>query len=319
MKRGLATFRSWRHWVGPLMLFCVIGIAAGAPWLAPQQDPAQPQDFNLVGRYSDTTPHPPSEQAILGTLPYQLDVYFSLIWGFRQALQFGLLVTTLTGLFGILYGAVSGYLGGRLNNLMMRIADAFLAFPVLAAVVFVRQMMIVIIGDTTQSLLAGGLPASFELTPLQSFLMNADALLWTLVALSWMPYARMVNSGVLRLRQIDYILATRALGAGHLRIILRHMLPNTISPAVVLAARDVGGMVVLQATFTFIGIEGRSLWGQMLVIGRNWIVGPGGNPLVYWWTFVPVTLALVFFSLGWNFLGDSLNEWLNPRRVNSIS
>jgi peptide/nickel transport system permease protein len=57
----------------------------------------------------------------------------------------------------------------------------------------------------------------------------------------------------------------------------------------------------------------------MLVIGRNWIVGPGGNPLVYWWTFVPVTLALVFFSLGWNFLGDSLNEWLNPRRVNSIS
>jgi peptide/nickel transport system permease protein len=301
------------------MLLCVLGIAAAAPILAPLPELSNPQDFLLVGRPTDITPRPPGNEAILGTLPGQFDVYFSLIWGFRQALRFGLLVTILTGMFGVLYGAVSGYLGGRVNNLMMRIADAFLAFPVLAAVVFVRQMMIIMVGDTTQSLFAGGLSVSFELTPLQSFLMNADALLWTLVALSWMPYARMVNSGVLRLRQIDYILATRALGAGHLRIILRHLLPNTISPAVVLAARDVGGMVVLQATFTFIGMEGRSLWGQMLVIGRNWIVGPGGNPLVYWWTFVPVTLALVFFSLGWSFLGDSLNEWLNPRRVNSIS
>ena len=313
MNRRLILPRAWRHWVGPLMLLVVLGVAAAAPRLAPQADPTQPQDFSQVGRGSDTTPHPPNGQAILGTLPMQYDVYYSLVWGLRQALHFGLLVTTLTGVFGMLYGALSGYLGGWVNNLLMRIADAFLAFPVLAAVVFVRQIMTILIGDPTQSVFSGGMYVSVGLTPLQSLLMNADPLLWTLVALSWMPYARLVNAGVLRLRQIDFVLATRALGASHLRIMLRHMLPNAISPAIVLAARDVGGMVILQATFTFIGLGGDNLWGYMLAIGRNWIVGPGGNPLVYWWTFVQVTLALIFFSLNWNFLGASMNEWLNPR------
>jgi peptide/nickel transport system permease protein len=82
---------------------------------------------------------------------------------------------------------------------------------------------------------------------------------------------------------------------------------------IVLVARDVGGMVLLQATFTFIGLGGNSLWGMLLVRGRDWILGPGGNILTFWWVFMPATLALVLFGVGWNLLGDGLNEVLNPR------
>ena len=111
--------------------------------------------------------------------------------------------------------------------------------------------------------------------------------MWSLVLFSWMPYARLINASVLRLRNAEYVISARALGAGHARIILRHLLPNTVSPEIVLAARDVGGMVILQATFTFIGLGGNSPWGYFLAMARNWVVGPGGNPLTYWWTYIP--------------------------------
>jgi peptide/nickel transport system permease protein len=316
MKRGLAFFRHWRNWVGLLILAVLIGLAIATPVISPQEDPADPQFFRQVGRGSDMQPRPPGEQAALGTLPGQYDVLFTILWGLRQAFQFGLLVTLATGVVGILYGAASGYLGGWVNNIMMRIADAFLAFPVLAAIVFMRQIIYILMEGT------GAYYDAYRkiwYTPevystLQTFLTQFDPVMWSLILLSWMPYARLVNASVLRLRNTDFVLSARALGAGKIPIILRHILPNAISPAIVLAARDVGGMVVLQATFSFIGLGGHSPWSELLATARNWIVGPGGNPLVYWWTYLPAVLALILFSVGWNFTGDSLNEWLNPRK-----
>jgi peptide/nickel transport system permease protein len=81
----------------------------------------------------------------------------------------------------------------------------------------------------------------------------------------------------------------------------------------VLGARDVGGMVVLTAAFTFIGLGGSTEWGDLLSISRDYIIGSGGNPLTYWWVFMPVTLALILFGIGWNLLGDGLNTVLDPR------
>jgi peptide/nickel transport system permease protein len=137
----------------------------------------------------------------------------------------------------------------------------------------------------------------------------------TLILFSWMPYARIINATTLRLRQVDFIQASRALGASKIRIIFRHLLPNIISPAIVLMARDFGGMVVLSAAFTFIGISGSSPWGAIIGVGRDWIIGPGGNPFVYWWTYVPATLALLFFGIGWNLIGDGLNSMLTTRQA----
>jgi peptide/nickel transport system permease protein len=143
-------------------------------------------------------------------------------------------------------------------------------------------------------------------------LQKIDPVLITFILFSWMIYARMMNTVVHRIKQTEYVQAARALGASHSQIIFRHLIPNAIAPAVVLAARDVGGMVLLQATFTFIGLGGASVWGSLLVNGRDWIITLGGI-FTYWWVFLPAALALVLFGIGWNLLGDGLNDALNPR------
>ena len=148
---------------------------------------------------------------------------------------------------------------------------------------------------------------------LQAISTGVNPLVLAFILFSWMPYARLVNGVVLQVKQAEFLVAARAIGVRNFRMILRYVIPNSITPALVLAARDVGGMVLLQATFTFIGLGGGSLWGYLLDQGRNWIISPSGNLLAYWWVFVPATLALVLFGIGWNLLGDGLNDWLNPR------
>lgn len=132
------------------------------------------------------------------------------------------------------------------------------------------------------------------------------------ILFTWMPYARITNAVVKTIKQTEFVEAARTSGAKHARIIFRHLIPNSISPAIVLAARDVGSTVLLQTTFTFIGMGGSSPWGTLLVKGRDWILNPGGI-FTYWWAFLPATLALVLFGIGWNLLGDGLNDALNPR------
>lgn len=316
MRRALRFLRYWRNWLTMVMLIGLIGLAAAAPYLAPQEDPENPQIFRRMGKGFDKTPHPPTTESPLGTLPGELDVYFTLVWGLRHALKFGFTVTMTTGLFGVLYGAASGYIGGLANNILMRIADAFLAFPILPAIIFTRQIIGALMQQTGAQLIRGSWFVLEELTDIQRFLLDLDPVMWALIILSWMPYARLVNAGVLRLRATDFVQAAKSLGASHARIIVRHLLPNTISPAIVLAARDIGGMVILQATFAFIQVGGTSPWGEMLGIGRNWIIGPGGNPFVYWWTYLPTILLLILFGVTWSLAGDLLNDWLNPRQLN---
>jgi peptide/nickel transport system permease protein len=145
--------------------------------------------------------------------------------------------------------------------------------------------------------------------------LKLEPLVLALILFSWMPYARIINSNVVKLKQSEYALAAVTLGMGHSRIVFRHLLPNGIAPAIVLVARDIGSMVVLEAAFTFIGLSSGLPWGVILVIGRDWIIGPGGSPLVYWWIFLPVTLALILFGMGWNLLGDGLNDVMDPRSL----
>jgi peptide/nickel transport system permease protein len=301
--RSLRRFLSQRQ---NLLALAVVGfyvlVAAAAPLLAPPDDPDNPSPFRVVGRASDHIPHPPSREALLGTLPNQLDIFYTLVWGTRSALRFGLIVTLTTACFGVLIGATSGYFGGPINGLVMRITDAFLTFPAIAGVWLFRQLIFPTSSD-------------IPLTSLQRTLLNLklDPVMLTLILFSWMPYARLINANIIQLKQMEYVQAARASGARNARIILRHMIPNALSPAIVLAAGNVGGMVILESAFTFIGLGGSTEWGVLLVAGRDYIIGMGGNPLTYWWVFLPATLALVFFGIGWNLLGDGLNALLNPR------
>lgn len=306
-------FSHWQNWLGILLVLIFILVAATAPWLSPM-DQKNPGIIKIVGRSSDRTPHPPDREAWLGTLPGQVDIYHTLIWGTRDALQFGLLVALGTFGLGLLFGAISGYAGGLFNNLMMRIADAFLTFPLIAGVAILQQFVALTIesmgGTYYFNTERFGKVVYFEFTPpgWTLFLMKVDPLLICLILLSWVPIARLVNTLVILLKNSEFIQASRALGGGSVWIVTRHLIPNSIGPALVLAARDVGNAVILQATFTFIGIGSSSPWGTLLSMGRNWVIGPGGNLFGYWWVFMPVTLVVITFGLAWNLIGDGVND-----------
>lgn len=301
--------RRWRRALrnGQLRLACLILgltflVAILAPVLAPPDDPQDPAATQRVGTSRAGMPKPPSREAWLGTTVGQLDVYYSLVWGTRSALRFGLVVTLITAVIGTLLGAISGYAGRFVHSLVLRICDGFLAFPVLAAVWLIGQVM---------------LPANIwaEPTRLQQLFIDLrlTPVLVALIFFSWMPYARLVSVGVRQLKQADYVMAARAVGVPGPRIIRRHLLPNALAPAIVMAARDVGAMVVLAAAFQFVGMGSGTAWGEILTAGRDYVLGMGGNPLVYWWVFVPATAALILFGIGWNLLGDGLNAVLDPR------
>jgi peptide/nickel transport system permease protein len=256
-------------------------------------------------------------------LPFGFDVYHALVWGSRDALLFGLTVTLSTAVFGILYGATSGFVGNRLGTLMMRVADSFLAFPPIAGVVLLQQLFVTSIAAAGGFIMPTGEIFSFSEEPIpvtfvQSLLEHVNPLMLSLIVFSWMPYARLVHSIVLTLKQTEFVQAARALGGSVPWIIRKHILRNSIGPAIVLAARDVGGVVLLQATLTFINIGGDSVWGEMLAQGRNWIIGPGGSLFRYWWVFVPPTLAVMLFGIAWNMFGDSLNDLLEPTSQGSL-
>jgi len=314
MSRARLFFRRWQNWLGFLLILFYVFVAIAAPYITPD-DPKEPGPFMRVGRIFEARPLAPDEKAILGMLPRGIDVYHALVWGSRDALRFGLIVAVSTALFGILYGAVSGYAEGWMGDTMLRVADAFLAFPPIAGVVFLQQLFAVTVtamggiyfNNPTQGRI---IEINGPTTPIQTLLETINPLMLSLIVFSWMPYARLVNSIVITLRQTDFVQAARALGGSFLWIIRKHILRNSAGPAIVLAARDVGGVVLLQATFTFIGIGGGSVWGQMLADGRNWILGPGGSLFTYWWVFLPATLAVTVFGIAWNIFGDSLNDVL---------
>lgn len=294
-----------------LLSLCLL-TAVLAPQLSPPEDPHAPEAFKIVGQSSDMTPHPPDENALLGTMPGQLDVFHTVVWGMRSAFQFGLAVVLLAGSFGVCYGAASAYFGRRGDQVMMRVADAFMAFPIIAAVVFISQLRSIPMQASNALPVGTGWYFGSKISPMQEFLAALDPVLIAVILFSWMPYARLVHANVVRLKYQEYIVAARAMGANGLWVLLRHLLPNAITPAIVLAARDIGGMVVLQTTFTFIGLGESSPWGAILNLGRTWVLGVAGNPLTYWWAFVPATLALILFGLSWNLVGDALSDWADP-------
>jgi len=302
MRRLRRFLRNGQVLLGLVIVGFFVAVAILAPQLAPPDDPDNPGIAHVPGKYYDAVPRAPSEEALLGTAPGQVDIYHSLVWGTRSALALGLVVTMSTALIGISLGALSGYAGGVFHGLSLRVTDAFLAFPVISGVWLLQQVL---------------MPASpyGELSPIQQAFtdLGLSPILLTLIVFSWMPYARLTSANVMQLKQTEYVQAARAIGARRRRIVGRHLLPNVLPPVIVLAARDVGAMVLLTAAFTFIGLGSSTEWGTLLVTSRDYIIGSGGNPFTYWWVFVPVTLALIFFGVGWNLLGDGLTTALDPR------
>ncbi len=323
-------FRSVPNLLGLLIVGGFILVAVAAPLLAPPTDPDHPTPYRFIEGIGSPTPLEPQPGLPLGTIAYyatslgltdvlHFDIFYSLVWGTRAALRFGLITALTTASLGIIVGAVSGYVGGLFGSVTMRLTDAFLAFPIIAGVALFRSLMNMAGMETISSTYLA--LVNIAPTPFLRLVaaLQLEPVMLTLILFSWVAYARITYSLISRLKQTEYAEAARSVGAGNLRLIFRHLIPNAIGPAIVLVARDVGGMVIQQAAFAFIGVSGTvnsSLmpeWSRVLIMGRHWVIGQLGNPLVYWWVYLPVTLALVLFGIGWNLLGDGLNTALNPR------
>ncbi len=272
---------------GIAILLVFIAIAALAPVIAPP--PEGHTNVYQIPRYGfSPTPTPPSPEHPFGTTQGQYDILYGVVWGTRSAFRVGLVVVGATVTIGVVLGSLAGYFGGLVDEVIMRVTDVFMAFPAL----ILAMAITVALGPSLNSVMLA------------------------LVIVSWPSYTRLIRGDILTVREEDFVQASKGIGASHLRIITRHILPNAIFPTLVMASLDIGAVVLAAAGLSFLGLgapEGYADWGQMIQFARNWIVGPPGDPLAYWYTVVIPGLFILFFVLGWNLLGDAFRDILDPR------
>lgn len=272
--------------VGSILLLFFLSVAIGAPWLAPPRQGFSPYEIPRDG--FSVTPEPPNDRHPFGTSQGQYDIYYGVVWGTRTALKAGLIVTGSCAFIGVILGTLAAFYGGLLDDIIMRIVDIFMSFPYLVAALALA------------SILGRGL--------VQSMI--------AMIAFAWMTYARLIRSEILSVKEESYIEAAEALGAGDLRVIGKHILPNSIYPVFITASLDIGSMVIWLSSLSFLGVGapvGYADWGQLVSYSRNWIVGIGGSPFRYWYTFVYPGAALFFFVLSFNLIGDAFRDILDPK------
>jgi peptide/nickel transport system permease protein len=251
-----------------------------APVLTPY--PAQGRgDPNILEKFL-----PPSRAHLLGTDYLGRDVLARILFGGRSSLSVGFLVVAVAIIIGIPLGAIAGYFGGRIDDILMRLTDIFLAFPPLLLAIAI----------------ASALGASFVNT------MIAIALTW------WPWYARLVRAQTLSLREHFFIEAARSVGVNDLTIIGRHILPNVLTPVLVQATMDIGSAILTGAAMSFIGLGVQpptADWGSMISTGRvyfierPWFAGAAGA-------------AIFLVTLSFNFLGDAVRDVADPRTRRAV-
>lgn len=267
------------HLLSPSFLFGIalvslVVIAALFPGLL---SPFSPDTFDLHARL---TP-PGSAHYLLGTDPLGRDMLTRIIYGSRIALTVGLLSVILTFAIGTIAGLVSGYYGGIIDALLMRLVDIQLSFPFILFAITV----IAVIGPG----------------------------LWKVILImavtQWVQFARIERGQVLSIKEVGFIQAAKSLGATDRRIILMHLLPNTLAPLIVLATLNIANNILLEASLSFLGLgvsPNVPSWGGMIADGRNYLQSA-------WWVATFPGFALAITVLGFNLLGDWLRDVLDPR------
>ncbi len=241
--------------------------------------------FNLPGAASASAPPKGSMEYPLGTDANGRDVFSRIVYAARTSLIVGIAAVLLGGLIGVVAGLLCGFYGGIIDTVIMRIADIQLAFPfILLAIALV-------------AVLGGGL---FNV-------------ILVLGIGSWVPYARLVRGQALSARQQEYVLAARTIGARDSAILFRHLLPNVVTPAIVIATFGIAAAIIGEATLSFLGVGIRPptpTWGNMLADGRAYV----GSA---WWlaTFPGVAILITVLSI--NMIGDWVRDVLDPRLRNT--
>lgn len=250
-------------------------VAAIGPWIVPFPDHAT-GDINL-----DQKLQPPDATHWFGTDEVGNDVFTRVVLGTRVTLQIALIVTGVAMLIGVPLGMIAGFVGGVVQEAIMRVTDVFLSVPGLV-------LAIAIVGALGPGIVNA---------------MLALSLVW------WPGYVRLVQAKTLSLRNEVYVEAARSMGAGRLRIVFVHILPNCTSPIIVKASMDMGMAILGAASLGFLGLGAQPPfpeWGAMISVARTYL------PDWWWYSFFP-GLAISITVLGFNLLGDGLRDVLDPR------
>ena len=280
-------FRNPSAIIGFTLLLFFAAVAVFAPYIAPPKYAHNP--YLMPHKGFSPTPKPPTAKNIFGTTAGQYDIFYGAVWGTRTAFKIGLFVVAIAALVGVALGVVSGYYGGIIDEILMRIVDIVFAIPLL-----VLTMAIVV-----------------------AFGRGLDNVMIALAMVQWRNYVRVMRSGILTLRELDFVLAAKVMGVSNIKIMIRHILPNGIYPVLVMAFMDIGSMVIVAAFMSFIGLgapKGYADWGQMVALARNYIVGPPDDPLKYWYTIAIPGGCIVLFVLAWNLIGDALRDAFDPKQ-----
>ncbi len=269
---GLWLLRRPLTLVGAAIVLLVSATGLAAPLLAPYD----PLAISIADRLQPLSlAHP------LGTDHLGRDLLSRIIHGARVSLGVGVTIAALGAFIGTVLGLLAGSLGGKVDEVIMRVCDMFLAFPALV--------------------LAMALAAS--LGPSLGNTMLALVIIW------WPWYARIMRGQVLALRESEYVMAARALGAGAGRLMFRHLLPNAIPPIIVQATLDVGNAILIASSLSFLGFGAQPPvpeWGAITSEGRTFLRD-------YWWYPTFPGLAIMVTVMGFNLMGDGLRDLLDPR------
>ena len=253
-----------------ICLFWII-MAIIAPMVAPYDPVVQDLTLRLKA---------PSAAHIFGTDNFGRDIFSRVIYGGRYSLLAGCLTVVIAGCIGTIYGAIAGYVGGAMDNVMMRLSEMILSFPSLILAMIINAVM-------------------------GSNLFNT---MFALVIVAWPSYARVMRSVVLSVRENEYVTASEALGASRIRILLKEIIPNSITSVLIMATTDIGNQILMFSTLSFLGLGSAPPtpeWGMMVSDGvqyfnKFWVAGFPG-------------LAIFTMAVGANFIGDGLRDLLDPK------
>jgi peptide/nickel transport system permease protein len=243
---------------------------------APILSPYNPEDIDirqiLMG---------PSSAHLLGTDQLGRDVLSRMIWGSRISLMVGFVSVGIASIIGVVLGAIAGYSGGWIDSVIMRFVDIMLCFPsfflILAAIAFLEPSIWII--------------------------------MFVIGLMGWMGIARLVRAEFLSLKEREFVLSAKALGASDMRIIFRHILPNAMAPVLVSATLGVAGAILTESALSFLGIGVQPptpSWGNILTAGKD-------NIEIAWWLSLFPGLAILITVLGYNLLGEGIRDSLDPR------